>query len=156
MGGSGCGADAGGGGFTLGGSGGGGRWWWWNGGRGLGSGWGRGRFTFGWNRWGRRRGGLRSRMLRKSDNCQATPHNRTEMKRTTTTSSMQITPEHRRLLEHRAGEKNWKQWGPFLAERAWGTVREDYSADGSAWDYLPHDHARSKAYRWNEDGLAGI
>ncbi|MDB5319307.1 MAG: hypothetical protein JWN40_938 [Phycisphaerales bacterium] len=75
---------------------------------------------------------------------------------TTSTSSLQVTPEHKRLLEHRAGEKNWKQWGPFVAERAWGTVREDYSADGSAWAFLPHDHARSKAYRWNEDGLAAI
>jgi hypothetical protein len=50
----------------------------------------------------------------------------------------------------------WKLWGPYLAERAWGTVREDYSADGTAWDFFPHDHARSRAYRWNEDGLAGI
>jgi hypothetical protein len=50
----------------------------------------------------------------------------------------------------------WKQWGPYVSDRAWGTVREDYSADGTAWDYFPHDHARSKAYRWNEDGLAGI
>ncbi len=50
----------------------------------------------------------------------------------------------------------WKRWGPYLAERAWGTVREDYSADGAAWDYLPHDQARSKAYRWGEDGLLGI
>src|SRR4051795_6308878 len=50
----------------------------------------------------------------------------------------------------------WKQWGPYLSERAWGTVREDYSADGSAWDYFPHDHARSRAYRWNEDGMAGL
>jgi hypothetical protein len=52
--------------------------------------------------------------------------------------------------------KAWKLWGPYLSERAWGTVREDYSADGSAWTYFPHDHARSRAYRWNEDGLAGI
>ena len=52
--------------------------------------------------------------------------------------------------------KSWRRWGPYLSERAWGTVREDYSPDGSAWDYLPHDQARSKAYRWNEDGLAGI
>ena len=51
---------------------------------------------------------------------------------------------------------HWNRWGPFLAERAWGTVREDYSADGDAWNYFPHDHARSRAYRWNEDGLAGI
>src|SRR3989440_2015869 len=75
---------------------------------------------------------------------------------TTTTATAQVTPEHKRLLEHRDKEKNWKHWGPFLAERAWGTVREDYSPDGCAWDFLPHDAARSKAYRWNEDGLAGI
>ena len=50
----------------------------------------------------------------------------------------------------------WREWGPYLAERAWGTVREDYSADGSAWEYFPHDHARSRAYRWNEDGIGGI
>jgi len=50
----------------------------------------------------------------------------------------------------------WRQWGPYLSERAWGTVREDYSASGDAWNYFPHDHARSRAYRWNEDGLAGI
>src|ERR1051326_6505521 len=50
----------------------------------------------------------------------------------------------------------WKHWGPYLSERAWGTVREDYSADGSAWSYFPHDHARSRAYRWNEYGIAGI
>ncbi|MEZ5116027.1 MAG: hypothetical protein R2737_07145 [Candidatus Nanopelagicales bacterium] len=50
----------------------------------------------------------------------------------------------------------WYQWGPYLSERAWGTVREDYSADGDAWDYLPYDHARSHAYRWNEDGIAGV
>ena len=53
-----------------------------------------------------------------------------------------------------AGE--WYQWGPYVSERQWGTVREDYSADGEAWDYLPHDHARSRAYRWGEDGLAGF
>jgi len=64
-----------------------------------------------------------------------------------------MTAEHERLS--RDGPA-WKRWGPYLSERAWGTVREDYSADGSAWDYFPHDHARSRAYRWNEDGLAGI
>src|SRR5436309_6084138 len=97
-------------------------------------------------------------LARDGDNRRAGRDNPASMKRnaTTTTSSAQVTPEHRRLLEHRAGEKNWKHWGPFLAERAWGTVREDYSADGNAWEFLPHDHARSKAYRWNEDGLAGI
>src|SRR5499425_2479347 len=61
-----------------------------------------------------------------------------------------------RLLDDARREKNWKRWGPYLAERQWGTVREDYSADGSAWDYFPHDHARSRAYRWGEDGLLGI
>ncbi|MFN8059152.1 MAG: hypothetical protein U0Q12_08290 [Vicinamibacterales bacterium] len=66
------------------------------------------------------------------------------------------TAEDRRLVESRTREKHWKRWGPYLSERAWGTVREDYSPYGTAWDYLPHDHARSKAYRWNEDGLAGL
>ena len=50
----------------------------------------------------------------------------------------------------------WKKWGPYLSERQWGTVREDYSESGNAWDYFPHDHARSRAYRWGEDGIAGI
>jgi hypothetical protein len=66
------------------------------------------------------------------------------------------TAEHRRLSESAARRADWKNWGPYLAERAWGTVREDYSPDGNAWDYFPHDHARSRAYRWNEDGLAGF
>ena len=64
--------------------------------------------------------------------------------------------EEKRLQESNERVKHWKRWGPYLSERAWGTVREDYSADGSAWDYFPHDHARSRAYRWNEDGIAGI
>jgi len=64
--------------------------------------------------------------------------------------------EDRRLHETKTGKVQWKQWGPYLAERAWGTVREDYSSNGNAWDYFPHDHARSRVYRWNEDGLAGI
>jgi hypothetical protein len=67
-----------------------------------------------------------------------------------------MTAEAQRLREDREKTRNWKRWGPYLSERAWGTVREDYSAYGSAWDYFPHDHARSRAYRWNEDGLAGI
>ncbi len=67
-----------------------------------------------------------------------------------------MTAEHRRLAEYRARQANWKNWGPYLSERAWGTVREDYSANGEAWDYFPHDHAPSRVYRWNEDGLAGI
>ncbi len=65
-------------------------------------------------------------------------------------------PERTRVAEAADNPNGWRLWGPYLAERAWGTVREDYSADGSAWDYLPHDHARSKAYRWNEDGIGGI
>ncbi|HVX66118.1 MAG TPA: hypothetical protein VHA11_05940, partial [Bryobacteraceae bacterium] len=69
---------------------------------------------------------------------------------------MPLTAEERRLQESRERKAHWNRWGPFLSERAWGTVREDYSADGAAWDYFPHDHARSRAYRWNEDGLAGI
>ncbi|MGC9349002.1 MAG: MGH1-like glycoside hydrolase domain-containing protein [Anaerolineae bacterium] len=68
----------------------------------------------------------------------------------------QMTAEHQRLSDSEAREADWKQWGPYLSERAWGTVREDYSATGEAWDYFPHDHARSRAYRWNEDGLAGV
>ncbi|MDQ6707381.1 MAG: glucosidase, partial [Acidobacteriota bacterium] len=64
--------------------------------------------------------------------------------------------ERERLLQDATREKNWKRWGPYLSERQWGTVREDYSADGTCWDYLPHDHARSRAYRWGEDGLLGI
>jgi glycogen debranching enzyme len=67
-----------------------------------------------------------------------------------------MTEEEKRLKQARDGHERWKLWGPYLSERAWGTVREDYSSDGAAWDYLPHDHARSCAYRWNEDGLAGI
>src|SRR5580704_12309831 len=64
--------------------------------------------------------------------------------------------EHQRLQEARERKAHWKRWGPYLSERAWGTVREDYSATGAAWDHLPHDQARSRAYRWNEDGIAGI
>jgi Glycosyl hydrolase family 63 C-terminal domain len=64
--------------------------------------------------------------------------------------------ERERLAEDARREKNWKRWGPYLSERQWGTVREDYSADGACWTYFPHDHARSRAYRWGEDGLLGI
>ncbi|MFL5381190.1 MAG: MGH1-like glycoside hydrolase domain-containing protein [Longimicrobiaceae bacterium] len=66
------------------------------------------------------------------------------------------TAEARRLADADAARAPWRLWGPYLAERAWGTVREDYSAGGDAWGYFPHDHARSRAYRWNEDGLLGI
>src|SRR4026208_369863 len=64
--------------------------------------------------------------------------------------------ENERLEEARQRTKHWKRWGPYLSERAWGTVREDYSPYGSAWDYFPQDHAQSRACRWNEDGIAGI
>ena len=67
-----------------------------------------------------------------------------------------LDPESQRLLEDEQRTKNWKRWGPYLSDRQWGTVREDYSATGEAWDYLPHDAARSRAYRWGEDGLLGI
>ena len=67
-----------------------------------------------------------------------------------------MTKEEFRLMECRDRKKHWKRWGPYLSERAWGTVREDYSPYGNAWEYFPHDHARSRAYRWNEDGIAGI
>ena len=63
------------------------------------------------------------------------------------------TAESRRL---RTDGATWKKWGPYLSERQWGTVREDYSDNGNAWDYFPHDQARSRAYRWGEDGLAGF
>lgn len=65
-------------------------------------------------------------------------------------------PERLRLVEDASRTKNWKRWGPYLADRQWGTVREDYSADGSCWSYFSHDQARSRAYRWGEDGLLGI
>src|SRR3954454_5415772 len=64
--------------------------------------------------------------------------------------------ESQRLREAAERRVHWKRWGPYLAERAWGTVREDYSGDGGAWRSFPHDQARSRAFRWNEDGLAGI
>ena len=67
-----------------------------------------------------------------------------------------MTAERRRLEETTTKQKHWRRWGPYLSERAWGTVREDYSPNGTAWDYFPHDHARSRAYRWSEDGLCGI
>ena len=67
-----------------------------------------------------------------------------------------VSAEKARLALADRGEEDWHRWGPYLSERQWGTVREDYSADGTAWDYFPHDHARSRAYRWGEDGIAGI
>src|SRR5262245_53310666 len=72
--------------------------------------------------------------------------------------SVQLTndEESRRLEESARRVKNWQRWGPYLSERQWGTVREDYSEDGDAWGYFSHDQARSRAYRWGEDGLLGI
>jgi Glycosyl hydrolase family 63 C-terminal domain len=67
-----------------------------------------------------------------------------------------VTAEEIRLQESRNRSKHWKRWGPYLSERAWGTVREDYSPYGNPWEYFPHNHARSRVYRWNEDGIAGI
>jgi hypothetical protein len=82
---------------------------------------------------------------------------------TTTAPSRNTTAEHARLgqatgrLEDSLSDANpWYEWGPYLSERAWGTVREDYSDNGDAWSSFPHDHARSRAYRWNEDGMAGL
>ena len=69
---------------------------------------------------------------------------------------MKETAEHKRLNQNYSREKYWLKWGPYLSERQWGTVREDYSEHGTAWEYFPHDHARSRTYRWGEDGLAGI
>jgi len=67
-----------------------------------------------------------------------------------------VNEEQQRLAENKPHDEPWHFWGPYLAERGWGTVREDYSATGDAWNYFPHDHARSRVYRWNEDGIAGI
>jgi hypothetical protein len=71
-------------------------------------------------------------------------------------STVKISAEKQRLANDLAGKEDWRRWGPYLSERQWGTVREDYSAWGGAWDHLPHDHARSRAYRWGEDGIAGF
>jgi hypothetical protein len=72
------------------------------------------------------------------------------------TGAARATDEHQRLQQCREHGAAWKKWGPYLSERQWGTVREDYSQGGDAWNYFPHDHARSRAYRWGEDGLAGV
>src|SRR5579864_7798400 len=69
---------------------------------------------------------------------------------------MSTNREQERLDADARRSANWKRWGPYLSERQWSTVREDYSADGDAWDYFPHDHARSRAYRWGEDGIGGV
>ena len=69
---------------------------------------------------------------------------------------MPTTEEHRRLAEVHDSTSGWRRWGPYVSDRAWASVREDYSADGEAWTYLPHEQARSKAYRWGEDAIAGF
>jgi len=71
-------------------------------------------------------------------------------------NDLSLEAEEVRLSEDRNRTKNWERWGPYLSERQWATVREDYSAYGTCWDYFPHDHARRRAYRWCEDGLLGI
>jgi hypothetical protein len=68
----------------------------------------------------------------------------------------QLSAEQARLAEQARPGSGWKKWGPYLSERQWGTVREDYSPQGTAWEYFPHDQARSRAYRWGEDGIAGL
>ena len=73
------------------------------------------------------------------------------------TPPLKLTAEQQRLADSADRKSDWKQWGPYVSDRAWGTVREDYSeGDDTVWTYFPHDHARSRAYRWNEDGLAGF
>ena len=67
-----------------------------------------------------------------------------------------MTAERQRLDDDRAGRQPWRKWGPYLSERQWGTVREDYSPDGNAWAYFPFDHSHQRAYRWGEDGLGGF
>src|SRR5438046_7798516 len=71
-------------------------------------------------------------------------------------SQLPVTAEHIRLEEARDQKVPWKKWGPYLSERQWGTVREDYSEDGDAWNYFSHDQSRSRAYRWGEDGLGRV
>src|ERR1041384_3027268 len=73
-----------------------------------------------------------------------------------TEQTNQLGAEQIRLQEDREGRAAWKKWGPYLSERQWGTVREDYSSNGDAWNYFSHDNAQYRAYRWGEDGLAGI
>jgi mannosylglycerate hydrolase MGH1-like protein len=80
----------------------------------------------------------------------------TEQGKTKTQTEKSMNVEQTRLTEDREGKTRWKRWGPYLSERQWGTVREDYSPNGDAWNFFTHDHARSRAYRWGEDGIAGF
>ncbi len=79
-----------------------------------------------------------------------------KMATTKKTGSAELPVEMKRLHDDKQGTAPWKKWGPYLSERQWGTVREDYSEGGDAWNYFTHDHARSRAYRWGEDGIGGI
>ncbi len=80
----------------------------------------------------------------------------TQPAQTQAQSASASTAEHKRLKEAPSSGAAWRRWGPYVSERSWGTVREDYSPNGNAWDFLTHEQSRSKAYRWGEDGLAGI
>src|SRR5579872_1780163 len=89
--------------------------------------------------------------------CGSSPSHHAELKSFLKTGSVgAMRTEAVRLQEARAGKIPWRKWGPYLSERQWGTVREDYSEDGNAWEYFTHDQARSRAYHWGEDGIAGI
>ena len=83
-------------------------------------------------------------------------HARLGIRKLAATIGLPMNPESQRLDEARRHTQPWRRWGPYLSERQWGTVREDYSPTGDAWEYFPHEHARSRAYRWGEDGIAGI
>ena len=101
----------------------------------------------------------RDESIAKSTNTTAntTPNDAAKDAANSTMKSAAPTREHARLAEPHTGPvPPWRKWGPYVSDRSWGTVREDYSADGNAWDFLTHDQARSKAYRWGEDGIAGI
>src|SRR5678815_3946608 len=88
--------------------------------------------------------------------CSAHPRRCTASDRESRSMPATITPEEQRLSDANERQQAWRKWGPYVSERQWGTVRGDYSADGDAWNYLPHEHARSRAYRWGEDGLLGV
>src|SRR5438067_2317351 len=114
--------------------------------------WQRGRFRFPTRGWAIR--APFSRAIPTDTSCSSHPSN--DSPASTYLKGTMTTREEQRLADAGDRKAHWKRWGPYLSERAWGTVREDYSTGGTAWDHLPHDHARSRAYRWNEDGLAGI
>src|SRR5262249_16743158 len=105
-------------------------------------------------RW--RRSARRQRVLRTSMERGRSAEELAVLAKRTPNGRSDMSIEKQRLQGDVPGKESWKYWGPYLSERQWGTVREDYSAHGNAWDYFPHDHARSRAYRWGEDGLAGF